>query len=267
MRRIFILALWLLADLLAFIAAYALAYVLRVGPILSTDFPLEPYLRIVVLVAPLWLLVLVSTRSFQLFTDQRSPRAIAFLAYAALVGTALFALAYYFSYGLFFSRTLLGIALALTFVMSLTVHWLFDVSQRSFLRRDPPTFPTLIIGVTRESTALIQHLNGVRSPLRPVAILDGRGTKEKEIDGVPVLGRLNLLEETITRMGITHLIQCSDLEQSLNLLSACRSRGISYLLLPSVLGIIGDAERVEMLEGHPVTIVEPNSQAWWHEFF
>jgi hypothetical protein len=93
--------------------------------------------------------------------------------------------------------------------------------------------------------------------------LDGRGTKETEVDGVPVLGRLNLLEETITQLKITHLIQCSDLEQSINLLSACRSRGLTYLMLPSVLGIIGDSERVEMLEGLPVTIVEPSGRAWW----
>lgn len=263
MRRPLIIGLWLLCDLAAFLLAYALAYVLRVGPILSTDFPLDAYLNVAALVSPLWLVVLVATGSFSLFTDQRGVRAVMNLAYAALIGTALFALAYYFAYGLFFSRLLLLFALILTFVTSLVTHWLFDAWRRTMLRRDPPAYPTLIVGLTRESKALIERLNGLRSPFRPVAILDGRGTKETEVDGVPMLGRLNLLEETITQLKITHLIQCSDLEQSINLLSACRSRGLTYLMLPSVLGIIGDSERVEMLEGLPVTIVEPSGRAWW----
>ncbi len=263
MRRPLIIGLWLLADLAAFLLAYALAYVLRVGPILSTDFPLDAYLNVAALVAPLWLVVLVATGSFSLFTDQRGVRAVMNLAYAALIGTALFALAYYFAYGLFFSRLLLLFALILTFITTLVTHWLFDAWRRSMLRRTPASYPTLIVGLTRESKALIERLNGLKSPFRPVAILDGRGTKETEVDGVPVLGRLNLLEETMTQLKITHLIQCSDLEQSINLLSACRSRGLTYMMLPSVLGIIGDSERVEMLEGLPVTIVEPSGRAWW----
>lgn len=263
MRRPLIIGLWFLADLAAFLLAYALAYVLRVGPILSTDFPLDWYLNIALLVAPFWLAVLVATGSFSLFTDQRGARAVMNLAYAALIGTALFTLAYYFAYGLFFSRLLLLFALLLTFVTSLVTHWLFDAWRRSMLRRGQPSYPTLIVGLTRESKALIERLNGLKSPFKPVAVLDGRGTKETAVDGVPVLGRLNLLEETITQLKITHLIQCSDLEQSINLLSACRSRGLTYMMLPSVLGIIGDSERVEMLEGLPVTIVEPSGRAWW----
>ncbi len=263
MRRPLIFGLWLAADLAAFLLAYSLAYVLRVGPILSTDFPLDSYLTIVALAAPAWLIVLLSTKSFSLFADQRSIRSVTGLAYAALVGTALFALGYYFAYGLFFSRLLLLFALILTFITSLLTHWLFDAWRRQCLRRDPPVYPTLIVGLTRESKALIERLNGLQSPFKPVAILDGRGTKETDVDSVPVLGRLNLLEEVIAQKKITHLIQCSDLEQSINLLSACRSRGITYMLLPSVLGIIGDKERVEMLEGLPVTIVEPSTRAWW----
>ncbi len=65
---------------------------------------------------------------------------------------------------------------------------------------------------------------------------------------------------------ITHVIQCSDLEQSINLLSACRARGLTYMLLPSVLGIVERDERVESLEGKAVTVVGPES-GWWNWFF
>ncbi len=85
---------------------------------------------------------------------------------------------------------------------------------------------------------------------------------EKDLHGVPVLGKLDKLEETMTKKGITHLIQTSDLEHSINLLSACRKRSVAYMLLPSVLGIVERDEQIEALEGRPVTIVRPKEAAW-----
>jgi hypothetical protein len=88
------------------------------------------------------------------------------------------------------------------------------------------------------------------------------GTSEKEVEGVPVLGKLPKLEEALTKMGITHLIQASDLEQSLNLLGMCRTHGLHYLLLPSVLGMIERDQRIESLEGMPVISVSSGRSAW-----
>ena len=174
----------------------------------------------------------------------------------------LFALGYYFVYGLFFSRLLLIYALLLSTVPVWGWHVLFEQLTRRLLRRSPPVYPTLIIGATREATALITLLQERRSPLTPVAILDGRGTPEPDIAGVPVRGKLNKLEDILTGQRITHLIQCSDLEQSLNLLSACRNHGITYMLLPSVLGIVERDERIETLEGRPLTVVRPQESKW-----
>jgi FlaA1/EpsC-like NDP-sugar epimerase len=266
MRRSGLLALWLLSDLLLFTGVYALAYFLRVGWILSTDFPFVPYLLVAVAVSPLWLLVLLTTRTFGLTRSQATWRTGAYIAYSCVTGTALFALTYYFIYGLFFSRLLLVQALLGSVIAVWAWHVLFDTWKRRAVRRDPPLFPTLVVGVTRESRALLQLLEERQSMLKPVAILDGAGTKDKEIAGVPVLGKLNQLEAVLESKKITHLIQCSDLEQSINLLGACRTRGITYLLLPSVLGIVEHDERIESLEGKPVTVVSPK-QAWWMSFF
>lgn len=253
--RILVLG-WLLTDLCVFISAYSLAYFLRVGWILSTDFPFKPYITVVAVTAPLWLVVLATTRTFALTRSQRTLRNFAYIAYSAAVGTAIFALGYYFLFGLFFSRMLLVYAL----VLSSLCIWVWHIAYHRFLRimvrRNPPVFPTLIVGVTRESRELIAKLNKGTNPLKPVAILDGKGCKDKEISGVPVLGKLNKLEEVLGT-GITHLIQCSDLEQSLNLLSACRQKKITYMLLPSVLGMVERDEKIETLEGQPVTIVSP----------
>lgn len=266
MRRTLLVLSWLLTDLLIFLAAFSLAYFVRVGFILSTDFPFDHYILIAAIASPVWLLLLIGTRSFALMRKQWSMRTFAYIIFASIVAVAFFALGYYFFYGLFFSRLLLLEALILLIVMSIAWHLFFGWLSRKLMRGDYPLYPTLIVGATREAAALIKSMTASKSPLQPVAILDGKGAKETMIEGVPVVGKLNKLEEVLREQRITHLIQCSDLEQSINLLSACRSHGITYLLLPSVLGIVERDERIESLEGRPVTVVRPK-EAGWKWFF
>jgi FlaA1/EpsC-like NDP-sugar epimerase len=266
MRYRTLILLWLVSDIALFVAAFCLAYFLRVGWIFSSDFPFEHFLTSVLIVAPIWLLVLATTRTFSLTRSQSTMRNAAYITYSALVGVSLFTLAYYFNYEQFFSRILLIMAFVLSAAGVWAWHIAYSILMRNILRSDPAEFPTLIVGVTRESARLIRKLNESHHPLMPVAILDGKGTKETEIEGVPVRGKLNKLEDILESERITHLIQCSDLEQSLNLLSACRQRGCTYLLLPSVLGIVERDERVDTLEGQPVTIVSPKEH-WWTWFF
>ncbi len=266
MRRRLLLLLWLISDLLIFLGTYALAYFLRVGFILSTDFPFNRYLSTVMLIAPFWIATLIVTRNFSLMRRQASLRAGLYIIYAGIIGTALFALAYFFLYGLFFSRMLLALALLFSIAFTWIWHLLMGGLSRIVMRTNPAVYPMLIIGATREAEAIIRALERARSPLKPTAILTATTTKEKALAGVPVLGKLDKLEETIKQRNITHLLQCSDLEQSINLLSACRSLGITYLLLPSVLGIIERDERIETLEGRPVTVVRPE-EPWYRWFF
>lgn len=261
MRRSTLLAVWLLTDLAVFIACYAMAYFLRVGFIFSTDFPFDRFMTATLLVAPAWLAMLVGTRTFALLRSQRSARTFAYVAFAGIGGAALFSLTYYFLFGAFFSRMLLGTALLLSIACGWIWHLAFGLVARATLRSGP-AYPTIVVGATRESAALIKALKEKRSPLVPVAVLDGKGTKDPAVEGVPVEGKLNKLEETLEKHGITHLIQCSDLEQSLNLLSACRKRGITYMMLPSVLGIVERDERIETLEGRSVTAVRPRTPLW-----
>ncbi len=258
MRPRLLTVLWLISDYLLFLIAYSLAYFFRVGLILSTDFPFDRHMMAAALTGLAWLCVMATSRTYIFTQSQASARNAASILYAATVGTALFALTYYFLFGVFFSRALLLIAFGLNAVITFLWHAIYERIARSLLTRNPPSFPTLIVGVTRESVTLIAELNQRKNPLKPVGILDAAGAKEKEIHGVPVLGRLNKLEDALDKLKVTHLIQCSDLEQSINLLSACRNRGITYLLLPSVLGIVERDERIETIEGHGVVAVRPN---------
>lgn len=261
MRRNVLLALWLATDIAVFLGAYALAYFLRVGFILSSDVSFRNFMIAAAVVAPIWLLSLITTRTFALMRKQMSLRTVLYIIYASAMAVSLFALTYYFLFGLFFSRLLLVQAFALSILAGWGWHLLFGFLARHVMRRDPPAYPTLIIGATREAGRLIKALKA-QSALTPVAVLDTHAGKESHLCGVPVAGRLHKLESVLREQKITHIIQCSNLEQALNFVSLCKQRGITYLLLPSVLGILEGQERVDMLEGHPVTIVDPARSKW-----
>jgi len=259
MRRLLLLTLWLVTDLALFIAAYVAAYFLRVGLIVSTDFPLDLYVQTVVLVAPLWLLVLAQLGVFRLTRIQSDRRNLSYLLFACIMGSALFTLAYYFLHDRFFSRLLLVEAGALNLGLIIVWHLAFDTWQRRLLRRDPPSYPVLIVGLTREAEALIALLEERQSPLKPVAVLDALGTSKTEVHGVPVLGKLNKLEAVIKEKRPTHLIQCNHLEHTINLMSVCRQHGMTYLLLPSVLGaVVGSSERIE-----GKSFIAADERSWW----
>lgn len=249
MRRLILLTLWILTDLILFVGAYALAYFLRVGLIISTDFPLNLYLQTTLIVAPLWLIVMAQLGVFRLLRVQSDLKNLSHIFFSCVLASALFTLAYYFLYTEFFSRLLLVYAGALSFILTTVWHLAFDQWQRRVLRKNPPAYPVLFVGITRETEKLIALLEEKQSPLRPVAILDAHGTSQTEIHGIPVLGKLNKLEDVIKEKRPTHLIHCSNLEHTINLMSVCRQHGMTYLLLPSILGVVGNTEEVIQLEG------------------
>lgn len=255
MRRSVLLTLWLLTDAILFVGAYTAAYFLRVGFIVSTDFPLNLYLQTVILITPLWLLVLAELGVFRLIRVQTELRNMLYLFFSCVLASALFTLSYYFLHGQFFSRLLLVYAGAFSFLMTIVWHVAFDAWQRRVLRKDPPSYPVLIIGANRDAEQLVTLLNEKQSPLKPVGILDAQGTSKKEVAGVPVLGKLNVLEETIKKMKPKYLVQTSTLEHTINLISVCRNHGITYCLLPSVLGIFGKNEEFVRVEGQALAMI------------
>ncbi len=266
MRRAVLTILWLATDALVYTGAYALAYFLRVGWILSSDLPLRTYLFAVLLTVPGWLFVMTTMRNFGLTRRQLSLQNFFYIAYASLIGMAGFALVFYFFEQSLFSRQLLLLAGVLSACAVFAWHGVYDRLQRLALRANPPVYPLLIIGTNREAQSLIESLRRSRSPFQPVAVLDGRGGGPKEIGGVPVLGKLNVLEDVIRKKHITHIVQCDCLEQSINLASVCRAHGLSYLLLPYTLGVVEPLVRSETLEQHPVIAVH-HRNAWWEWFF
>ena len=265
MRRPLLTLLWLLTDAAVFTAAYSLAYFVKVGWIFSSDLPFQTYLTATVMTVTGWLIVMITMRNYGLSRMQKSPRNFAYIAYASVIGMAGFALSFYFLKQELFSRLLLLMAGTTSAVMIYVWHIIFDQIQRRVLRKNPPTYPTLIIGSNREAERLIQKMQSKKSPYTPVAILDGQGSSRPEISGVPVVGKLNKLEDVIREKRVTHLVQCDQLEHSINLLSVCRAHGITYMLLPFVLGVIEDQVPTEALEGQQVVSV--GGKGGWRWFF
>jgi FlaA1/EpsC-like NDP-sugar epimerase len=250
-----LLFLWLLTDAVLFIGAYVFAYFLRVGFILSTDFPIDAYIQTVFIITPMWLFILFELGVFRLFRLQSSRKNMTHILFSTVMGSALFTLAYYFLHGRFFSRLLLIEAALLNALFTMVWHVAFDQWQRLVLRRSPPAYPLLIIGTNRDAARFIRLLTERRSPLVPVGILDPEGGHQKTIEGVPVLGKLNVLEETIRTLKPTHLLQSSHVEHTINLMSVCRNHHLTYMLLPSVLGIIGTSEEFVNVEGEVLATV------------
>ncbi|MSR68026.1 hypothetical protein EXS65_04385 [Candidatus Peribacteria bacterium] len=254
MRRTLLLTAWLLTDIVLFVGAYVCAYFLRVGFILSSDFPLDRYVQAVLVISPIWVAVMIGLGIFRLTRVQSDKRNILHILFACVMGLSLFTLGYYFLFGQFFSRLLLVYAGALSFVLTTIWHLAFDQWQRRILRKDPPAYPVLIVGANREAERFIRLLNDRLSPLRPVGVLDSLGSQQKEISGVPVLGKLNVLESVIKTKRPTHLIQCSNLEHTINLVSAARQHNMTYMMLPSVLGI-AQKQSMDSIEGQAMITV------------
>ncbi len=265
MHPVVLRILWLLGDVTLFVCAYVLAYFLRVGFIFSTDLRFDLYLATTLLTVPVWLCAMTATRTFSLTRNQLTWRSFAYCVFAGVFAAAVFTLFNYFGFKLILSRRLLFYILVFTTVPVWTWHVAVQRATRAWLSKHK-VFRALIVGLTRESAAHIARMQKAKHPIVPVAIVDAYGTKETSVHGVPVVGKLNKLEEAFVTYGITHLVQCAHVEQSLNLLSACRQRGITYILLPSVLGIVERDETVDTLEGLPVLFVPP-TRSLWNWFF
>ncbi len=249
------LIVWLATDACLFLAAYVCAYLLRIGRLNSTDFPLDRYLQAALATIPVWIIIMILLGIFRLTRVQSSKKNILHSVFASTMALSFFTLAYYFIFNAFFSRLLLIYAGIFSVVLTTIWHLAFDVWQRKVLRKDPPAYPLLLVGINRDTERIIKLLNDRESVFKPVAILDSRGTSAKEIAGVPVLGRLHKLEEIIREKRITHLMQCAEIEHTINLLSVCRAHKLTYLLLPSVLGIVGVNEKSDQIEGQSVIMV------------
>lgn len=255
----------MLTDYVFLVAAFVLAYFARVGFIFSTDFPFKPYFVASLITAAFWLVSLLVFRGYN--PNVRFTRWIHLLKVliAGVTGTALFGLIYYFGQKALFSRLLLAYIFLFGTSAMILIHLSFQWMERWFIGKGYGNIRVLLIGSNRGAKRFLRSLQERRSIYVPVAILDGYGTSEKEIYGVPVLGKLNILEEVVEEQNIEAIVQGDNIEQVINIHSFCQKNNIAYYLLPYLFGAYQGELQISWLEQPVISPESPKSRSLWEK--
>lgn len=262
---IYLKTLQIAVDGLLILAAFALAYFLRVGFVFSTRFSFASYILIALLTTPLTLLFMFFIRAYKMSQLILSWRHFQRLTLVAIENVFVFMILYYFAYRVFFSRLLLIYLFLLTLIFTYLWHLLFRWILKEAFSREIGVYRALIIGNNRPAEAIVRLLIDEKSHIRPVAVISGQGGKNM-VAGVPVVGRMNLFEKTIAERNIDVIIQVDNLEQSLNIINYALQNNIRYMMPPELLGIFQGHQMIEEVEGMPFLKVNKYKK-WWNSIW
>jgi FlaA1/EpsC-like NDP-sugar epimerase len=252
-------------DYILLLGAFVLAYFVRVGFILSSDFPFGPYFVSALIAAGVWVVSLIIFRGYT--PNIRFSRVIHLLKVliAGITSTAAFGLIFYFSEKELFSRLLLVYIFLFGTTLMMLFHLLMNLLEKRFIQKGYGNIRLLIIGSNRGVKAFISTLRRNVSPYVPVAILDGYGTSQKELEGVPILGKLNMLEQVVDEYGIDAVVQGDNIEQVANIVHFCHQQDLDYFLLPYLLGMYQENLKVQYMEKALITPDKPSAGHFWEK--
>lgn len=244
--------------------AFALAYFARLGFIFSSDFPFDQYMKIALITMPVTLVFMFFARTYKLSQQINSLRHFQRIAFVAIENVAVFMVLYYFAYRNFFSRLILVYIFGFTLLLIFGWHLFFRWILQKYSEREVGVFRVLVVGANRPASALIQQLIESKSHLKPVAVVDAHGTKQTDLHGVPVVGKMNLFERAIQDFNIDTIIQTDHLEQSVNIINYALNNNLRYAMPPELLGIFQGHQTLEEVEGLPFLRVKPHPKWWDH---
>lgn len=256
----------IVVDALLILAAFALAYFLRIGFYVSTEFSFWNYFTVALLTLPFTILFMFFIRAYKLSQRVFSLRHIQRLTFVALENVFLFMILYYFTFREFFSRLILIYIFLLTLALTFVWHNIFRWILQKASSKEVGIYRALIIGSNRPAEAIVRLLISEKSHIKPVAAINAHGGSKSVIAGVPVIGKMNLFEKTIADHDIDIIIQADHLEQSLNIINYALANNIKYLMPPELLGIFQGHQIIEEVEGMPFLKVHRHKK-WWHEIW
>ena len=256
---LFLKTIHLILDFLLILLSFTLAYFLRVGFILSTDFPFYKYFTVFLPTSIIWIGVLIFEKIYstkpitkrRLFTN---------IIKSNLVGITVFVLIFFYKRDIFFSRLMLIYVWGISNMLIVGNAWLFRILKFQIYKKGLGTKKTLVVGANKTAEEAIKNLQQNEPYYEVVAILDAYGSKKEQICGIPILGKMNSLEEIITTKNIQVIMQADCIEQSINLLQIAESKKIDYFLMPSLLGSYHAHLKVIMV-GKKTVICLPLSQS------
>jgi len=248
--------------LLTFIAAY---YV-RIGSFYSTDFPFEPYLENALWAIPLWIFLLAWGGRYEL-QEKTWHEILRIISFSSLVGAMLFVLIFFFRQYILFSRLIVIYIVLLGTALGMLSYFLETRLQNWKVQNQKDTVRVLIIGVNRAAQEIISQLLQKKSRHQPVAILAPFGGHTKEIQNVPVVGKLDALERAVEKYDIHEILLCDGLEQMLNLLSFAEGKFLEFRVSPEILGVFRENISPEIIAGKTLLSLESSPLFGWGQFW
>lgn len=265
-QLLYLKTLQVIVDAILILAAFALAYFLRIGFYFSTEFSFQNYFLVALITLPFTLLFMFFIRAYKMSQQVRSLRHIQRLTFVALENVFLFMILYYFTFREFFSRLILIYLFVLTLAFTYTWHVVFRWILQKASSKEIGIYRALVIGTNRPAEAIVKMLITEKSHIKPVAAINAHGGSKTMLHGVPVVGKMNLFEKTIAEKDIDIIIQVDHLEQSLNIINYALANNIKYLMPPELLGIFQGHQIIEEVEGMPFLKVHKKKR-WWHNIW
>ncbi len=223
-------------DFILIIISFILAYFLRVWFLLSTDFPFNNYAKVFLIISIIWMAILLIQKNYN--SEPKSKRITFFnIITSNLIAVTTFVLVFFYNRDVFFSRLLLVYVWGISNILIISNAWIFRIIKFKIYKKGIWTVKTLIIGANKTAENLIKNLQTNEPYYEAIAILDAYGTKKKEILNVPVLWKMNSIEEIILEKNIKVIMQADCIEQSLNIIQLSEKNHLKYFLAPSLLGM------------------------------
>lgn len=252
-------ALQIFFDLIFVYGAFLLAYFVRVGWIFSTDFPFPLFAGLSALGALVWVVFLLFTKNYRLppRPEGKFWYEIVLIFVGGVIAVGILIVSYFFPREVLFSRWI-GV-----YIWGFGSAWLIlsNFIFRLIIRRrgrSKNVYKTLIVGANRITEKLIGAIEkDIFAPYKVVGAIDPYGLYKK--DDLRIFGKLDKLESSVEKEGITAIIQTDAFEHTLNLISLCEEKDIKFQMLPSLRGIFEENIRLRSIAGHTmISFVQRN---------
>ena len=187
---------------------------------------------------------------------------------SCLIWITVFVLIYFYNRELFFSRLIPVYAFIISFVLLFINNLIFRKFYSIKTIRENYWKRTLIIWANQSAENLIKNLLKNGSIRQVIWIIDAYWTKKKEIMWIKVLWKMNKFEQVINKYNVDEIIQADNQEQTLNIVTFCENRWISYYLIPSLSSwLFHENLEVYYLDNKPSIYLNQSNLDSWNLIF
>lgn len=256
-----------LGDFLTLVAAFLVAYVIRVKydprPLIE-QIPAETYLKAILLVLPFWILIHAAIGLYSKFVFESRFTELGRLALGSVLGI-LSIIGYDFVVGdnLFPARLVVvyGFVLSLGFLVFFRT---FARKVRSILfSRGIGVTNLLIVGGGEAARSVISQFSDIDTGYRVVGVV---GEKQKDYPDIPVFSSLSQASSSIRKYKPHSIIQTNlytDEDKNTEILSYAQKRHLEFRFIPANSELFSGNIEVELFREIPVVTVHQTALIGW----